>query len=72
MSPRAPATVIVTVIRLARPRATLSLNVIPKAPAHACATWVFVPFIRRKGGDDAYTDRTVDKMRFVIFVMKVG
>jgi len=30
--PRAPATVIVTVIRLARPRATLSLNVIPRFP----------------------------------------
>ena len=40
--PRAPATVIVTVIRLARPRATLSLNVIPKVPARPCATCVFL------------------------------
>ena len=47
--PRAPATVIITVIRLARPRATLSLNVIPMFPrARALPAFLF-SFIRRRG-----------------------
>ena len=58
---------IVTVIRLARPRATLSLNVITRFPRER-ARLAFFPFIRRRGGG-AYIDRTVDKVSFVIFVM---
>ena len=67
--PRAPATVIVTVIRLARPRATLSLNVIPRFP-RVRTRLAFLSPLSGVGGCGAYIDRTVDKVSFVIFVMK--
>ena len=53
------------------PRATLSLNVIPKVPARTYATCVFIAPLSGVGGGDAYIDRTVDKMSFVIFVKKM-
>ena len=70
--PRVPATVIITVIYLARPRATLSLNVIPRFPRVRARLAFLSPLSGVGGEGGAYIDRTVDKVSFVIFVMKLG
>ena len=64
-SSRAPATVIITMIRIARPRATLSLNVIPRF-LRVRARLAFLSPLSGVGGGGVYIDRTVDKMSFVI------